>query len=145
MFQKNRVSKVLMYRRGSIMVLSKIFCPEGPKNIVSCPFCVSDFFWYGKNLWIRDRGWGVSRFSVENSLTHSAKKFCGGTIQCFTKLRVSKNFMHKKRISLFSLDFFLSHSVEKIRKGTLPVWKIFKHRRRGGASRYFRKKFCLTS
>ena len=50
--------------------------------------------------------------------------------------------MHKKGISLFSVEFFLSQSAKKNRKGTLPyfenipVSKNFMHRR--GASRFCR-------
>ena len=91
---------------------------------------------------------GVSRFSVENFLSHSAKKIRGGTLQCF-KLRVSKNFMHKKGISLFSVEVFSSHSAEKFRRGTLLCFKkvlVSKilMQRRGGHHGFFSKFFCLT-
>ena len=51
---------------------------------------------------------GVPRFSVENFLSYSTKKFRCGTLRCFRKFRVSQNFMHKKRISLNSVENFLS-------------------------------------
>ena len=63
----------------------------------------------------------------------SAKKIRWGTLRCFRKFRVSKNFMHKKGISLFSVEIFLSHSAKKIRRGILLyfekilVSKMFMH------------------
>ena len=68
---------------------------------------------------------GVSRFSVENFLSHSTEKFCWGTLRCIKKFRVSQNFMHKKRISLNSVENFLSHSAEKFRKGILLFLRKF--------------------
>ena len=50
---------------------------------------------------------GVSRLSVENFLPHSAEKFRGGTLQCFKKFRVSKNFMLQRVMSRFSVEFLL--------------------------------------
>ena len=38
------------------------------------------------------------------------------TLQCFRRLQVSEKFMFKKRISRFSIQFFLSHSAERIRR-----------------------------
>ena len=38
----------------------------------------------------------------------STKKFRWGTLRCFRKFRVSKNFIHKKGISLVSVEFFVS-------------------------------------
>ena len=91
-------------------------------------------------------GGGVSRFFVENLLSHSTEKFHWGTLRCFRKFHVSQNFMHKKGISLNSVEKSLSHSAEKIRRGTLLcferilVSKIFKQRR-GEASRFCRNFF----
>ena len=45
----------------------------------------------------------------------STEKFRWGTLRCFRKFRVSKNFMHKKGTSLFSVEIFLSHSAERFR------------------------------
>ena len=42
--------------------------------------CVSENFWYRKNIWIR--GGGVSRFSVKKFLSHSAENFNWGTLLC---------------------------------------------------------------
>ena len=58
-----------------------------------------------------------------------------GTLRCSRKFRVSKNFMHKRSISGFSIDYYLSHSTKELRRGTLPclrkivILKIFMHKR----------------
>ena len=76
----------------------------------------------------------------------SVAKIFVGTLRCFRSFRVSKNFMHKEGISLNSVEKFLSHSADKIRRRTilclerLLVSKIFKQRR-GEASRFWRKIF----
>ena len=125
-----------MSEKGYHDFLSKIFCLTGPKNFVRGPFCVSEIFWYGKKNKLMDKRWGF-HVAVEDFLSHSAKKFRGGTLQCFRKIQLSKNFMHRKRISLFFVESFLSHSAEKIRRWTLPyfkkitVSKIFMHKREG--------------
>ena len=67
---------------------------------------------------------GISRFSVENLLSHSTEKLRRGTILCFTKLLVSKNLMDKRggagrEYHDFLSKSFLSHSAKKIRRGTL--------------------------
>ena len=92
---------------------------------------------------------GVSRFFVENFLSHGTEKFRKETLRCFRKFRVSQNFMRKKGISLNSVEKSLSHSADKIRRKTLMcferilVSKIFKQRR-GEASRFCRNFFYLT-
>ena len=96
----------------------------------------------------------VSRFSFENFLSHSAEKFRGGTLQCFRKFQVSENFMHKKGISLFSVENFLSltvpnklvwepFSVSEIRK--FRVSKKFMYQRGGGGITFFRREFLSYS
>ena len=39
-------------------------------------------------------------------MSHSTEKFRRGTLRCFRKFLVSKNFMHKKGVSLFSVEIF---------------------------------------
>ena len=90
----------------------------------------------------------ISRFSVENLLSHSTKKLCRGTLLCFTKFLVSKKFMDKRGgggsitifcqqcatnfgyrkdfmlqrvMSRFCVEIFLSHSAENFRRGTLLI------------------------
>ena len=135
-----------MQKRGYHDFSIKIFCLTVLKTFVGEPFVVSENFGYRKILCIRER---VSRFFVENFLSHNTKNFRLWTFWCFRKFRVSQNFMHKKGMSLNSVEMSLSHSADKVRKRTLLcfegilVSKIFKQRR-GEASRFCRNFFHLT-
>ena len=42
---------------------------------------------------------GVSRILVGNLLSHITEKLRKGTLRCFKKFGVSKNFMHKRGLS----------------------------------------------
>ena len=48
---------------------------------------------------------GISRFSVENFLAQSAERFRCGTLRYIRKVRLAKNFMPNRMISLFSVEF----------------------------------------
>ena len=63
-----------------------------PKNFVEKPFCVSLISGIEKFMPMR----GTSRFSIENLLSHSSEKLYRGTLLCFTKFLVSKNFIDKR-------------------------------------------------
>ena len=52
---------------------------------------------------------GVSPFFVANFLSHSAEKNSWASLQCFGKYRVSKNFMHIRRVTIFRQNFSVSH------------------------------------
>ena len=58
--------------------LSKIFCLPMPKNFIGEPFCAvfQKISGSKKVLWMKG---GVSSFSVENFLSHSAENFRMGT------------------------------------------------------------------
>ena len=58
---------------------SKIFCLTVPKNFVGESFTLALFSGIGK-VWIRGRGGGVSRYSVEKFLSHSAEKLRRGIL-----------------------------------------------------------------
>ena len=49
---------------------------------------------------------GISRFSDENFSAQSAERFRCGTLRYSRKGRLSKKFMPKRVISLFSVEFF---------------------------------------
>ena len=49
---------------------------------------------------------GMSRFSVESFLSEGAEKFRWGLLRYIRKVRLSKNFMAKRLISLFSVELF---------------------------------------
>ena len=76
-----------------------------------------------KSLWIRGgRGGNITTFK-QFFLSHSAEKL--RTLQRVQKVGVSENFMHKKGISLFSVEICLSHSADKIRRRTLLYFRKF--------------------
>ena len=58
---------------------SKIFCLTVPKISVGESFTVA-LISGAEKVWIGGRG--VSRFSVENFLSHSAENFCRGILYC---------------------------------------------------------------
>ena len=88
------------------------------KSFVKEPFCFQKISGIEKKLWIRG---GISRFSVEIFVSHSAKKFRKGILLFLRKFLVSKSFMDEKGggVSRFSVENFWSHSAEKLRWGTL--------------------------
>ena len=59
-----------------------------PKVFVEEPFSVS-LIAGTENVWIGEGG--VSRFSVEKFLSHSAEKFRSGTFYCFTNCGYRKS------------------------------------------------------
>ena len=77
-FQKFLVAKKFMDKReGEVSRFpSKNSCLTVPKNVVGEPFSLSLISGIEK-VWMRE--WGVSRFSVENFLSHSAENFRRGT------------------------------------------------------------------
>ena len=89
---------------------------------------------------------GVSQFSVENFLSHSAEKFRGHPF------KVSENLGYRKilciiGVSQFSVENFLSHSAEKFRGHPLNVSEILGYRKLlciiGGIT-IFRRKFFVS-
>ena len=68
---------------------SKIICLTVPKQLfVEEPFSVS-LIAGTENVWIREGG--VSRFSVEDFLSHSAESFRRRTFSCFTNCGYRKS------------------------------------------------------
>ena len=105
-----------MQKRGYHDFSFKILCLTVPKNFVGEHFGVSEKFGYRKTLSIREGGITFLRLKL---FSHSTEKFRWGTLRCIGKFRVSQNFMQKKEISLNSVEKFLSHSADKIRRRTL--------------------------
>ena len=69
-------------REGEVSrVPSEIFCLGVPKNAVGEPFSLSLLSGI-ENVWMRGwvRGGGVSRFSSEKFLSHSAERFRRATL-----------------------------------------------------------------
>ena len=72
---------------------------------------------------------GILRFSVENFLAQSADKFRCGTLRYIRKIRLSKNFMPKRVISLLSVEFFSRILPTKLGRESLFVSESLGHRR----------------
>ena len=78
------------------------------------------------------------------------KKFVGESLCVSEKVGYGKKLTHKKGISLFSAINFLSHRVQKFRRGTrlcfrkLRVLKNFMDKRRGACIPIFCQIFSLT-
>ena len=109
----------VLYAKGYHDLLLKIFRLTVPKNFVEEPFFVSQNFWYRKKI-IDKRGGGVSRFSVKNFLSHSAKKFRRGTLQCVTNFGYRKILCFRELCHDFVSKFFCL-SAEKFHRGTLLI------------------------
>ena len=135
-----------MQKRGYHDFLFKIFCLTVPKNFVGEHFGVSKISGFEKFYASERVGITLLRRKL---LSHSTEKSCWGTLRCFRKTRVSQFFMHKKGISINSVEKFLSHSADKIRRRTLLsferilVSKIFKQRR--GEASWFCRNFFLSN
>ena len=68
----------------------------------------------------------ISLFSVEIFFVSQCRKISWGTLQCFGKFRVSKNFRHKRGgggVFRSSVKKFSSHSTETFREGTLLCFR----------------------
>ena len=72
---------------------------------------------------------GISRFSAEKISAQSAKRFRCGTLRYSRKGRLSKNFMPKRVITLFSVDFFSRILPIKFVTESLFVSESLGHRR----------------
>ena len=68
---------------------------------------------------------GMSRFSVENFPSQGAERFRCGTLWYIRKVRLSKNFMSKRLITLFSVEFFYTYTASKVRWRTPLCFRIF--------------------
>ena len=128
-------------------VPSKFFCLTLPKISVGEISIVALISGTGK-VWIR-RG-RLSRFSVENFLSHSAKNFCRGIIYCCTDFRYRKSLERRGEYQDAPSKIFCltvpkisvgESSIVSLISGTEKVWKG------GGVVEYQdvpSKFFCLT-
>ena len=92
-----------------------------PENFVGEPFSISLISGIEK-VWIRG---GVSKFSVEKFLSHSAENFRWVTIYRFASFGYRKNLCFRGLCHdfRFSVENFLSHSAENIRRQ--PLCAVF--------------------
>ena len=96
---------------------SKIFCLTVPKIFVgeSCTVALISGI---EKVWIRGGG-GVSRFSVENFLSHSAENLRRESFVVALISGTEKFWRRRVGVSRFSVENFLSHSAENFRRGFL--------------------------
>ena len=92
------------------------------KSFVKEPFCFRNFSGIEKNLWIRG---GLSRFSVEFFMSHSAEKFLEGILLFLRKFLVSKSFMDEKGGITFFRRNFLVSQCRKISWASLRCFRKF--------------------
>ena len=108
-FQKNSGSEKFMDKRGGEFqdFQSKIFCLTVPKNSVGEAFAVAIISGIEK-IWIRVGG--VSRFSVENFLSHSDEKFRRAILHCCNNFGYRENLDERGggSIKIFRGKFFVS-------------------------------------
>ena len=144
-FERILVSKIFKQSRGKLFVLSKFFLiSQDRKNFARERFCVSENFWYQKKLWIRG---GISQFSVEIFMSHSAEKFRKGILLFLRKFLVSKSFMDEKGgYHVFPSEIF-GLSAEKFRGHPFNVSENLGYRKIlciiGGIT-IFRRKFFVS-
>ena len=72
---------------------------------------------------------GMSRFSVENFPSQDDERFRCGTLWYIKKVRLSKNFMPMRLISVFSVDFFSRILPIKLGRESLFVSESLGHRK----------------
>ena len=71
----------------------------------------------------------LPRFSVKIFLSHSTERFCKGTLLCFRKFLLSKNFMHKRGYQDFLSTIFCLTIPKIFVREKLMLSKIFMHER----------------
>ena len=90
---------------------------------------------------------------VENFLSHRTEKLRTGSLLCFRNFLVWKKLMDKRGgggLSRFSVEFFCLTEPKKfvgnpsMFQKNSGIENFHALERRGGVSRYCRKKFCLT-
>ena len=95
------------------------FCLTGRKNFVDEPFWLSES---GIQKFHGKEGERLSHFSVKNFWSKCQKNSYGNPLVSHY-FRVSKNFMLKKVMSRFSVELFMSHRTEELRRGTLLCFR----------------------
>ena len=127
-FRKILLSKIFMHRRGGRHGFVGTFCLTGPKRkaLYRNPSVFRKFSGIEKHLWIRG---GISRFSVEIFMSHSAENFREGILLFLRKFLVAKSFMDEKGVSRFSVESFWSHSAEKFHGHRFNVSENLRYRK----------------
>ena len=147
-FQKVSGSeKIFMDKREGHHSFVKIFCLTGPKRKIwqRNPSVFEKNFDIEKKLWI---GGGISRFSVEVFMSHTAKEFHKRILPFLLETFWLRKVLWMKRwVTRFSVENFWSHSAEKIPgqpfnvSKTLGWWKVL---RIIGGITIFRRKYFVS-
>ena len=98
-FKKFGISETFLH----VTFFLRFFCLSTEKFLEEPPN-ISDSFKCQVSKKLMQKN-GISRHSVENFLSQSAEKFRWGTLRYIRKVQLSKNFMPKRVISLFSVEF----------------------------------------
>ena len=90
-FTKFLVSEKIKDKRGRTEGVSRcsvnFFCLTLPKNFVRETFCISQIFWYRKNLWIRGGMTdGVSQDNLSKFFVSQYRKISCGNLSVFQKI-----------------------------------------------------------
>ena len=108
-FERILVSKIFKQRKASRFCRKYFLSHRTEKNFAKEPFCVSEFFWYGKKLWMRGGGGGYHDFPSNFFVSHDRnEKLCKG-ILLFSRRNflVSNKFLWiRGGISPFSVKIF---------------------------------------
>ena len=92
-------------------VFPSVFWSHSTEKFCGEPFCVSQFSGSEKSFgW---EGCGLSRFSVERSLSHSLKKLLRGPFSVWQIFGYRKIFCKKGAVRFYK-DYFISHSTETL-------------------------------
>ena len=119
-FAKNSWEPLLSFRKRGIsetfmrITVFLVFLSHSTEKLREEPSKVSKSFKCEVTKKILNEN-GISRLSVENFLAQSADNFRCGTLRYIRKLRLSKNFMPKRVISLFSVEIFFTYTANKAR------------------------------
>ena len=123
-FKMFRISETFLH----ITVFLQFFLSHSSGKLREEPSNVSDSFKCQVSKKPMQKN-GISRLSVENFQSQSAKKFRWGTLRYIRKVRLSKNFMPKRVISLFSVEFISRLLPKKLGRESLFVSESLGHRR----------------
>ena len=118
-FRKYLVWKKLWIRGGYQDLSEEILLSHSTENFVSGTLVFQKCSGIEKLL--DNRGISIFRYVFVSQ----CRKFLWGTLQCFRKFGVSKNFMQNRGVSRFSVEIFWSHSAENFRKGILLFLRKF--------------------
>ena len=126
-FRRNQVSKHLLHRKGISLSSVGNLLSHSAEIFVHGPFYVSKNFWHPKSLRIKETR-EITKLLRRVDVSQYRKNSQGKPSVFQKKIRVSKIFMHKNEIPFFCANNFLSHGVQKFRRGTSLSSKYFGYR-----------------